>query len=320
MKLGGTTRAPGKNNRVGLTVMQLLDATPEEATAERMFEDVIWGKERKCGHCDSTDTVENPSGKPMKYRCRTCGKFFNIKIGTFLQGTRLPLRKWIYAIYLMLTNLKGISSMKTHRELNITQKSAWYMMHRIRESMYILTKANVLFQGEVEVDETYIGRKEGNQHKSKKLGLGRGTAGKKAVVGARDRKTGLVKAEVVDDTTRETLHGFIRENISIRSQIYTDEAHAYKSLIDYEHGSVRHSVGEYVKGKASTNGIESFWAMLKRGYVGTYHNMSFKHLHRYIIEFVGRHNIRQLNTWAQILLIMHNMGGTHLPYKRLIKE
>ena len=314
-------KGPGKNYRVGLTVMEFLQLFPDEKAAEMWFEGTIWGVPgRSCGHCGAIDTVPTKSGKPMKFRCRTCGKYFNIRTGTFLQGTHIPLEKWAYAIFLTVTNLKGISSMKIHRELGVTQKTAWYVMHRIRTAMNIFPKEQFLFSGEVEVDETYIGGKEGNRHASKKLRLGRGPVGKKPVIGVRDRETGLIRAEVIHATTRDVLHGFIKENVSIRSQVYTDEAHAYKSLVDYEHASVQHSAGEYVKGKASTNGIESFWAMIKRGYVGTYHNMSFKHLHRYIREFQGRHNIRKFDTFAQILTIMHNMGGTHLPYKELTKD
>ena len=320
MKKKRGTSGPGKSNRTGLTVLELFKFIPDEETAEMLFEDIYWGDTRHCGHCGATDTIEIKSGRPMKYKCRTCRGYFNIKTGTFLQGTRLPLQDWVHAIYLMVTNLKGVASMKIRRELNVRQPTAWFLMHRIRNAMDVPPKDKYLFSGEVEVDETYIGGKESNRHASKKLRLGRGTAGKKAVIGVRHRESGMVRARVIDDTTKETLQGFIKENVSFRSQVFTDEALAYKNLAGYKHESVRHSVGEYVKGKVSTNGIESFWATLKRGYIGTYHRMSFKHLHRYVAEFAGRHNIRKLDTLMQITLIIKNMGGTHLPYKELIKE
>ena len=278
---------PGRSYRKGMTFMELIKLFPDAETAEEFFEAIIWGSTgRTCGHCDAVDTVPTKTGKPAKYRCRTCRKHFNIKTGTFLHGTRLPLHYWIYAMYFLLTNLKGVASMKIYRELGIKQDTAWFMMHRIREAMHIVPKEEFMFSGEVEVDETYVGGKEGNRHAKDKLRLGRGSVGKKAVIGARHRETGLIRTEVIHDTTRETLHGFIKENVKAGSQIYTDEAHAYKNLPDYKHKSVKHSAGEFVNKMASTNGIESHWSMVKRGYIGVYHFMSFKHLPRYEVASV----------------------------------
>ena len=309
-------KAPGKCDREGLTILQLFEMFPDDASAEKWFEQQRWSNGRACPDCGSVNTAEMASRKPMPYRCRDCRNYFSVRKGMVFQSSKIGLRKWAIAIYMMSTSLKGVSSMKLHRDLGVTQTTAWYMLQRIREGFF---SDPTTMTGPVEVDETYVGGRRRNMSKVKRDKLeGRGPVGKVAVVGVKDRQTKKVSARVVPDTKSETLLEFIRETVLPDSEVYTDDSTSYSSLEQYRHDSVNHTALEFVRGEVHTNGIESLWSMLKRGYVGTYHKMSPKHLHRYIKEFTGRQNVRELGTLEQMKRVVLGMDGKRLRYKDLV--
>ena len=313
-------KAPGKAHREGLSIIELMDMFPTEEAATEWFEAQVWPDGRCCGHCGSIRTSEVPNAKPMPYWCSDCRSYFSVRTGTAIASSKLPLRKWAIAIYLELTSLKGVSSMKLHRDLAISQKSAWFMLHRIRETWKSPTGGK--FAGPVEVDETYVGGKRKNMSNAKRkaladAGVGRGSVGKTAVVGTKDRASNQVSARVVTSTDKPTLQGFVVDHTVPGATVYCDEASAYEGL-PFPHEAVKHSVSEYVRGMAHTNGMESFWAMLKRAYVGTYHKISPKHLNRYVQEFAGKHNIRDTDTLAQMAHVAAGLVGRRLLYRDLI--
>ena len=316
---------PGKSHREGITLAALFRRFPDDETAERYLIETRWPDGPHCPHCGSTSVQSGAKHPTMPFRCREreCRKRFSVKTGTVMEASNIGYQNWVIAMYLFSTSLKSVSSMKLHRDLGITQKSAWFMAHRLRDAY----KSNEgLFAGPAEADETYIGglRKNMSNAKRKVLaGTGRGAVGKAIVVGIKDRATNKVSAAVVEGTDAWTLQSFIEDHLGDDAQVFTDEHGSYVGVVA-DHASVNHSAGEYVREEdgalVHTNGIESFWSMLKRAYKGTFHKISPKHLDRYVTEFTGRHNVRELDTMDQMGELLAGMRGRRLTYPALISD
>ena len=302
----------------------------DESKAEEWFVSMRWPDGIQCPVCESHNIQVRTTRKPQPFRCNACRKDFSVKTHSIMHGSKLSLGTWGMAVYLLTTNLKGVSSMKLHRDLGITQKTAWHLAHRIRRAWATgAAGGKAQFLGPVEVDETFVGGRQRSRHTDKRRywrernemgdadGVTRYWGSMVAVAGVKDRRTNRISAAVVPNVERHTLHEFVNSRTDARATVYTDDAMAYRRL-PRKHEAVRHNVGEYVRDQAHTNGIESFWAMLKRGYKGTYHRMSEKHLNRYVAEFAGRHNSRSQDTVVQMGRIVRGMHRRHLSYARLI--
>lgn len=260
----------------------------------------------KCGSKRKFYRINN--GELLK--CADCKKQFSPKVGTIFEDSALPLKKWFYAIFLLSAHKKGVSSCQLARDIQVTQKTAWFMLHRIRYG--ISTKQfKAPLTGTVEVDETYVG---GKHHKGKR---GRGSENKTPVFGMAERQ-GEIRAMPVEDVTSDTLQGIVRDNVKEGSNVMTDEWRAYNGLNKYfDHKRINHRLQEYANNGIHVNNIENFWSLLKRGILGIYHHVSSEHLHRYCDEFQYRYNTRNAEDSERFSLTLTKCEG-RLQYKELI--
>lgn len=299
------------------SIVDLMDFFNDERACEKHLQEILWRNTEYCPHCGTIKIYHLKGGR--RFRCSGCKKDFSIKTGTIFHDSKIPLRKWFLAIYLLTTHKKSMSSYQLARDIKVTQKTAYYMLQRIREAV---KNENFLapMDGVVEVDDTYIGGKEKNKHVSKRTKgtQGRSLKTKEPVIGMVERETGKVKAEQIEHVDQSTVEQKLLQHVNIGSRVISDEWKSYKKLKEfYKHESVNHSQEEYVRGDVHTNTIEGFWAILKRSIYGIHHFVTAKHLQRYINEQAFRYNNRKDHA-LMFNLILSQAGGKKLSYRELI--
>lgn len=297
-----------------LSLFNLQKTYPGKAEAVAYLERIRWGDSPCCSRCGATAGITQQKDKPENYWCKYCRKYFNAWTGTPLEYGKVELPKWIYAAYLLMTARKGISSLQLSKELEVTQSTAWYILHRLRIACGSDMEA---LYGTVEVDEVYLGGCEENKHESKKA-HGQHFAEKQIVLGMRERG-GRTVAMPIEHADKPTLHGAIHRHVRSGSTICTDDNPSYGGVAN-RHRTVNHSAKEYVNIMAHTNGIESVWAVLKRGFNGVYHNWSKKHCRQYVNEFAFRLNEGNCERDTQDRLddLFRGMVGKTITYEELV--
>ncbi|MPY75999.1 MAG: IS1595 family transposase [Alphaproteobacteria bacterium] len=287
----------------------------DETKARKWLEARIWANGRMCPHCGVVDDSTELKGKahrPGVYQCNACRKQFTVTVGTLFERSKIPLDKWLMATYLLCASKKGMSTRQFSRMLNVSVKSTWFMMHRIREAMRDGDLAPFgQGGGMVEVDETFIGRKKGKE-------VRHGYEHKMKVLSLVDRETGKARSIVVNDLKTKTVAPIVRANIAREAKLMTDEARHYVKVgREYaDHQVVRHNIGEYGRGEAHTNTIEGFFSIFKRGMKGVYQHCGEKHLHRYLAEFDFRYTERKISDFERASLALMGIQGRRLTYRR----
>jgi transposase-like protein len=272
-----------------MNIIQIYKKFPTQQDCLKHLEAVRWNNTPVCPYCKSTNQTPTKTGN--RYHCNNCNTSFSVTVGTIFHKTKCDLQKWFLAISLVLNAKKGYAARQLGRDIEVTKDTAWYMLMRIRKAFVEYPE---LLEGIVEADETYVGGKNKNRHSDKKTkgGQGRGGEDKTPVIGILQRG-GKVIARKAKDVSGKTLRSFINQNVKQDSTISTDEWRGYNGLEKrFKRLIVAHGLGEYVKGEGHTNGLENFWSLFKRGFVGQYHQLSNKYLNKYVTEFCFRYNNR----------------------------
>ncbi|HVW13113.1 MAG TPA: IS1595 family transposase [Mucilaginibacter sp.] len=298
-------------------LLHVLDHFKEEETCKQYLAQQRWGDTPCCPHCGNTKAWKTNRG--FTCAAKECGKKFTVTTGTILENTKISLRYWFATIYLATAHKKGISSHQLSRDLGITQKTAWFLLHRVREMFK--ESAPEMLDGTVEIDETFVGGKNKNRHAKRKApkSQGRSHVDKTAVVGLLQRD-GNVKTFVVENTNADTLQGIMLANVKPEAKVVTDAYRSYNGLDKtYNHVAIKHTEGNYITvGDDHTNCIEGFWSQLKRGIIGIYHQVSPKHLHRYCHEFGYRYNNRKITDVTRFENAFKGIDNKRLTYEKLI--
>ena len=305
------------------TLPQMFAAFPTEQSAIDHLTAIRFANGRFCALCGCADEgkvkfMSKAGVKTNQLKCYACRGKFTIKVGTIFQDTKLPLRTWFAAIWMITNHPKGIASTTLATDLGITQKSAWFVLHRLRHAART-DSFNAPLSGEVEVDETFVGGREHNKHASKKTGNKRGHSVElKTVVMGLVQRGGEIRAGVIDNARAGTLRPIVERNVAKGATVFTDEHQGYNDLRhNYDHQRVNHRKGEYARGTATTNAVESLWALFKRQYHGTHHFISPKHMDAYLNEMTFRLNRRDLDKGQRVNGLLSQIEGP-LPYKALI--
>lgn len=307
-------------SRSTISTFQLFEKFPDEESARIYIENRLWKDGVCCPTCKSTANVTARKGKPGFHMCNRCRLDFTVRTGTIFGRSHVPLHKWLYAMYLLLTARKGISSLQLAKQIGVKQHTAWFLLQRIREAC----KNNAgMLKGIVEVDETYIGGRENNRHMYDRIHSPRERSEKGAVIGIRERG-GNTFAKVVKSTGGRELRSVIQENVTAGSRVLTDDFGSYTALPKegFAHDTVKHIAGEYVRGDVHTNSIESVWAVMKRGVHGVYHQVSKKHLDRYVDEFTFRLNAGKVQRHVMDRLgsLVDAAAGRRITYETVTKD
>lgn len=314
-----------------VSVLALADKLRTEADAYLFLEELRWGDQPVCPHCGSVRKLYflNPANGTSRktrtgaesqrrvWKCGDCRKQFSVLTGTIFHGSKIPVRKWIFVVFEMCSSKNGVSAREIERKYDLTAKSAWFMLHRIREAMKREPLAGLL-SGRVVMDETWIGGKPSNRHGGNKPGRGWRETDKTPVVSLISRETGEVRSRVVPDVNGDNLRQVMDDHLDVsNTHLHTDEGWSYRKIVsDFgSHSKVNHRQGEYVRGDVSTNQAENYFSQLKRSIDGTHHHVSREHLDRYLAEFDFRFSTHRITDTERLKMLGKQFGGRRLTYR-----